>query len=62
MDTYCSECGKPCEYVWEDVGIGAYEFWGMKGTDRRLCPFSRCCDAEVMDRNGNLLDESDFED
>ena len=36
----CPEHGE-VKAVWEDHGIGAYEYWGCKGVDRRMvavCP------------------------
>ena len=49
MTTYCGECGKECEVLWEDVGIGAYEYWGQKGRDVQIVPFSDCCEGEVFE-------------
>ena len=47
--TYCTECGKECELVAEDEGIGAYEYWGAKGVDIRWVTYSKCCEAAVTD-------------
>ena len=43
----CDECGEECDAYAEDVGIGAYEFWGACGVDSRIEWSSRCCDAPV---------------
>jgi hypothetical protein len=46
-DPVCSLCGLSCTGKWYDEGIGPYEFWGMKGTDRRWEFLSDCCEAEI---------------
>lgn len=42
---YCEECQEECKVVSEDVGIGPYEFWGIRGVDIRIIPVSDCCGA-----------------
>lgn len=46
---YCTACKKECVVYVVDEGIGAYEYWGAKGVDVRLVPYSSCCDAEVTE-------------
>lgn len=45
---YCGDCGQPCDIKQVDDGIGAYEFWGRTGVDRRISTVSRCCEANVF--------------
>ncbi len=47
-DRLCSACRKPFEPKTIDIGIGAYEFWGTKGTDRQTAVVSKCCDASPI--------------
>ena len=37
------------EMVWEDFGIGSYEYWGAPGTDIQWCYVTKCCEANVED-------------
>jgi hypothetical protein len=41
----CSECKQPAEFSLEDFGIGAYEFWGARGTHHDWQWVSECCEA-----------------
>lgn len=45
---FCGHCGQPCEVRVVDHGIGAYEYWGGKGTDTRIEAESDCCGAGVF--------------
>ncbi len=47
MKQYCDKCGRECDAIERDVGIGHYEFWGTKGHDQRIIVVSSCCQAEV---------------
>ena len=40
----CGACDAPCKVIVADQGIGAYEFWGSKGTDVDLQAVSDCCE------------------
>jgi hypothetical protein len=55
----CSECGKDCEAVVVDEGIGPYEFWGNRGVDVALEVYSDCCEATVIKSNGTVYDAYD---
>lgn len=46
---FCSSCGQPAAGGWSDSGIGAYEYWGMKGNDSRIEYVSLCCNAQLFD-------------
>lgn len=48
MKYFCGDCGEECNAVVEDHGIGAYEFWGQRGVDRRDVVCSDCCSAELF--------------
>ena len=48
----CTTCNKECDGKWIDVGIGPYEFWGQKCTDKDVQYLSECCEAEVIDEDG----------
>lgn len=50
-DRLCSECGQPAEAETVDFGIGAYEFWGMRGVHRDVQTVSVCCGAGFMDND-----------
>ena len=59
----CSECGEPCAGVWQDLGIGSYEYHGYKGYDVQWCWVSECCEADVHDLDGNVQEPPDrYED
>ena len=45
----CLSCGKPCEVIPVDFGIGPYEFWGQKCVHKDIQPASSCCWAEVIE-------------
>ena len=46
---YCKKCKQECEVVWEDVGIGSYEFWGSHGVHTEYACYSKCCEDELFD-------------
>lgn len=58
----CSDCGKECEVIWIDVGIGPFEFWGAKGVDRSFQCVSLCCEAPMHDEDGKEIDYDDQAD
>ena len=41
---------------WTDLGIGAYEYHGDKGTDINRCFVSECCEYVLMKWNGSEVD------
>ena len=45
MRTICPDCGKECQVIVVDQGIGWYEYWGAKGFDFRPEVVSDCCQA-----------------
>ena len=57
----CSECGNPCDAIVIDDGIGPYEYFGMKGVDRRPALVSDCCEADPLDDAGHSIQLSDLE-
>jgi hypothetical protein len=44
---YCGECGKECDWVQRDFGIGGYEFWGASGFHSNIQTVSKCCDGDI---------------
>ena len=55
----CEACGKEANFKIEDFGIGAYEFWGAKGTHHDYQWISECCEAAPEE--GTLeIDEPDY--
>lgn len=44
----CQACGQPSDTHEEDVGIGAYEFWGCPGNHVQWESFTDCCDSELV--------------
>lgn len=55
---WCAHCNKECIGVAVDNGIGAYEYWGSKGVDKRIDIESNCCNAQVLDYDPHELDEA----
>jgi hypothetical protein len=44
-----NKCGCGCEeVVWEDTGIGIYEYWGSRGCDTRMEPFCANCGEPIL--------------
>lgn len=58
---FCDECKEHCSPKVEDDGIGPYEFWGAKGTDHDYVLRSNCCEASVLDSNGDMVSASEYE-
>lgn len=52
-DAYCPNCDKRVSAHLEDLGIGAYEFWGYRGVDIRLAPVCDECGCDVDDYEPN---------
>lgn len=46
---FCGECGKECDFVEIDTGIGAYEFWGSQETHSVLERVSDCCEGDLFE-------------
>jgi hypothetical protein len=45
----CRRCGDaPVLAEWQDTGIGAYEYWGARGVDKRIELLSICCGGDVV--------------
>ena len=53
----CPACGEVCSGVWEDFGIGSYEYWGARGTDVRMVYVSNCCEAQLPEPERRSDDE-----
>lgn len=45
-ETICNDCGEPCSLIWEDQGIGPYEYFGALGTHVDWCEVTDCCGCE----------------
>lgn len=56
MDHYCEECGRPCQVIVVDKGIGLYEYAGAVGNHRDLREVSDCHEARIYSTTNN--DES----
>jgi len=52
MNGLCTCCGEKCVVIVQDFGIGAYEYWGQRGTDVQLKAVSGCCEAEARTMDG----------
>lgn len=52
FDRLCSECGQPAEAITVDYGIGAYEYWGMRGVHRDVQTVTECCEASFTENDG----------
>jgi hypothetical protein len=51
----CDECGQSCTGKMMDFGIGAYEFWGARGTHTDYQAVSPCCAADIVSGNVRLV-------
>jgi hypothetical protein len=58
----CPACGKKCEGHKEDFGIGAYEYWGARGTHHDYRIVSDCCEEEMTDVSSDELEPDDTVD
>ena len=47
ISTFCKSCNKEVSAHQEDWGIGAYEFWGAKGTQHIYVWVCDECEEEV---------------
>lgn len=47
MQARCERCGRPCELVTVDRGIGSYEYGGARGCQIKLVEVSVCCESSV---------------
>ncbi len=56
---FCCNCKQECDLKVTDEGIGAYEYWGAKGTDVQLVLSSDCCDDDYTEEDPNELEEED---
>jgi hypothetical protein len=43
---FCGKCGKPCEVITIDDGIGSHEFWGSVSIHHDYITVSDCCESE----------------
>lgn len=58
----CSGCEEPCLIKMQDEGIGAYEYWGIRGVHHDYVPVSECCGDDIIDQfTGRELVTSDIE-
>jgi len=58
----CSACGRDCQEVTVDFGIGHYEYWGAPGYDTRPALVSNCCEADcVWPEDEEPVDEEEVE-
>lgn len=49
---WCKACGRPCGCKRVDNGVGAFEYEGRRGVDRRMVLVSSCCEATLLDETG----------
>ncbi len=52
----CTECGAEADGVTVDEGIGSYEYWGMRGTHHDYRTVSKCCEADLAEEGGVVVD------
>ena len=57
----CDYCKSKCLGRFVDFGIGPYEYWGHMGCDTNIQWVSDCCDAPVVDENGDAVEPPDDE-
>lgn len=53
----CVNCGDECDVSQQDIGIGAYEYWGFKGVDRNIQTLSTCCGGYVTEATETYEEE-----
>jgi hypothetical protein len=58
---YCHTCKQRVPIKWEDIGIGAYEFWGAKGTDVNWIAVCPECGDDLSETVTNCDERSDYE-
>lgn len=51
-DAVCSDCGKPCEPVWQDNRFDYDGPAGVETHDPGSYWVSDCCEDDVYDKNG----------
>jgi hypothetical protein len=51
----CDSCGKPCESIPVDFGIGFYEYCGARGNHQNIQQSSPCCEASVVEGDAHLI-------
>lgn len=54
----CEECGKECEPVSVDFGIGSYEYWGAPGVHHDYQDVSPCCEAGMVEGGETVVRRS----
>ena len=60
MNRYiCSECKETCVGTKVDFGIGYYEYWGAKCVDTKIQFVSQCCEAQMRDDAGDVIQWED---
>lgn len=59
-DYICGHCGEPCGVQLVDEGYGAYEYWGARGVHTDVVAYSDCCQADVMDSDGEEVSQRDL--
>lgn len=52
----CSECKREATGIDVDFGIGPVEFWGAKSVDTDLRYVSECCEADLLDESGCVIE------
>lgn len=62
IDTaFCKHCDKQVKVLWDDCGIGSYEYWGAKGNDVDWRAFCSECEEQLDSREIEVDDrEPDF--
>lgn len=54
IEGWCSECHQKCTSETFDDGIGAYEYWGTRGTHHCYVEVSPCCQADMLEHEPEL--------
>ena len=44
---WCTTCDQEVKVIYEDHGIGHYEYWGHKGCDVQLVPICPICEEGI---------------
>lgn len=46
---FCGDCGKHCNAIPLDNGIGAYDYMGARGYDTNVSIVSDCCEGDLFE-------------
>jgi hypothetical protein len=48
IEPVCAACGRVCQPIDIDVGIGPVEYFGARSFDREIVEASDCCGSDIL--------------